>query len=82
MNTIEKSFDELDVEQVNFKSGDWIWGNGGFPQKDDEYSISYIDESMIKTRYKLPECINYMLKTQHEWGDACRSRKIRDALGI
>jgi hypothetical protein len=82
MDRIEKSFTDLDIDAVDFQSGNWSWGCGGHPLRDNEYSISHVSAKLVETRYKLPECINYMLKRQYGFGDSERIGKIKKALGI
>ena len=55
---IEKTWKDLDWDAVNFESssvsnkpgaGQWAWGCGGLPHRDDEYSISHVDEKLVDT---------------------------------
>lgn len=82
MDRIEKDISEIHWDSVDFKSGSWSWGRGGLPLKDNEYSISYVSEELIETRYKLPQCINIMLRRTEEWGKTDAQGKMKRALGI
>ena len=82
MERIEKDFSELDWSKVDFQSGYWSWGRGGLPYKDSEYSINYTDDKLVQTRYKLPGCINDMLKNRYNSGTRDTKRAIQNVLGI
>lgn len=78
---IEKNWKDLDLEKVDFsQGGNWNWSRGGLPLLDYEYAISHYSENGTETRYKLPPCINKMLKQQYSLGANEARRKIRSAL--
>ncbi len=81
MAEFEKSHTELDWDLVDFDS-DWTWGMGGHPLQHDEWAISYIDDALIETRYKMPSCINRMLKLRYKHGVDDKLRKIQIELEI
>ncbi len=91
MKRIEKSWEDLDFTKVNFQSssesddpeaGHWGWGRGGGPLKDQEFSISHVDEKLVETRYKMPPCINEMLINQRLHGAEEAKGAIKRALDI
>ena len=75
-----KEFNELDVDLVDFKDGRWGWGQGGHGLKDDEFTVSFVDDDLNETRYKVPTCICKMLKLQYKYGGDDAKRKIHAAL--
>jgi hypothetical protein len=86
----EKTWKDIDWEKVNFdgsavsddpEAGHWAWGCGGRPHEDNEYSISRVDDQLNEVRYKMPDCINRMLKVQGECAAEEAKRKIRSAMG-
>lgn len=85
---IEKSWEDLDWNAVNFKSsresdkpgaGHWCWGCGGFPLGDHEFSISYVDDDLVETCYKMPAPINEMLRLQEVHATEAAKREIESA---
>lgn len=81
-NRIEKSFKDLDFDQVDFQQRNWMFSKGGLPLSDDEWSISYIDKEGTEIRYKLPHCINQMINAVSKNSVDGFKSKIRDLLGI
>ncbi len=86
----EKTWKDLDCEKVNFEfssvskdpeAGHWGWGCGGAPHEDHEYSISRVDDQLSEVRYKMPDCINRMLRIQAEHAAEKARRDIRYAMG-
>jgi hypothetical protein len=82
MNRIEKPYTDLDWNSVYFGNGNWSWGNGGYPLDDNEFFIAHTDDKFVETRYKMPICINEMLKVQRRHGNDEKLRMIQSALGI
>lgn len=88
MDRIDKSWKELDFDEVDFRSraeggpGRWGYGQGGHPLQDQEWSISFIDENYTEIRYKMPSCINEMLSFQRQHGAEEVQSAIRKALDI
>ena len=75
---------------MNFKSsrvsddpnaGHWMWGRGGHPHGDHEFSISYVDDGLVETRYKMPPPINEMLRLQRDHGKQDAQREIKAEIG-
>jgi len=80
---IEKDFSEFPQDaKVDFSDGHWSWGRGGRPLGDWDFSISYTDDDLTQTRWKLPPCISTMLVSSERHGKEEAQRKIRSALGI
>lgn len=79
---IEKSITELDFDTVNFYSGQWTWGCGGHPLTDDEYSITHFAVDNVVSRYRLPECLNYIIRRSYNQGYQDALENARKALGI
>jgi hypothetical protein len=79
---VEKELKDLDASTVNFEDGHWTWGCGGHPLNDREYFISYTADGCSEIRYKLPECINQMLRLQYRYGGEHAMEEIRRALGV
>jgi hypothetical protein len=77
---IEKDLKDLDTSKVDFDDGHWCSGKGGFPLQDHEWSINYVDDDLIMTRYKLPQCINEMLANQYRFGYNQAKSEIINAL--
>jgi hypothetical protein len=84
MKRIEKDFSELDTSKVDFKGNDWTFSCGGYPSEDHDWAISHIadDEDMTETRYKLPKCLNEMVRTISRWGREEAEKTMRRALGL
>ena len=94
MDIIEKSWKDLDFDEVDFESKgkvQWSFGRGGYPLDDHEHSISRYEEKfnekykgndIEEIRYKLPQCINKMISLNKEWTKAEIQEDIRRALGI
>jgi hypothetical protein len=78
----EKELKDLDTSTVDFDNGEWTWGNGGHPLTDQDFFISHTDDGLTETRYKLPECISRMLRTQYRHGQEDAQVAVRAALGI
>lgn len=87
----EKTWKDIDWDAVNFKSsrqdpkdpnaGHWSWGRGGYPHNDWEYSISYVDDKLNETRYKMPEAISHMLRVASNCGKELAQREIKHIIG-
>lgn len=86
----EKTWKDLNWDAVNFESsqkskdpnaGHWGWGRGGSPHGDHEYSISYVDDELKETRYKMPAAISEMLRMAQEWGKEDAKKEIRAKIG-
>ena len=81
MTTI-KTWRDIDLNSVDFESQEWSYGMGGFPLNDGEWSIDHLDKDMNETRYRMPQCINIMLRRRYENGLNEAKSKIRSALGL
>lgn len=80
---IEKSWKELDFDEVVFEEGSfWNWGRGGAPLKDYEWHISHYDKDMQETRYKLPAILNEMLERRYKEGMEKKLQDIRNVLRL
>jgi len=86
----EKTWKDIDWDAVNFESsqkskdpnaGHWGWGRGGYPHGDYEYSISYVDDKLDETRYKMPAAISEMLRVASACGKDEAWRELRAKLG-
>jgi len=82
MNRIEKEFKDLDLDKVDLFSPRWYWGRGGLPLKDDEWFVTHLSEILQETRYKLPEFINYLLKSRYTDGQENVRNEIKKILNI
>ena len=82
MDRIEKSWKDLNFDEVDFDSGNWAWSCGGEPHKNFEFSICYVDEKLDEIRYKMPACISKMLMLQRKFGIDEAQNNIKHALGI
>jgi len=82
MDRIELDISDIDFESVDFNSGKWHWGCGGHPLQDHEWFIAYVDDDLVETRYKMPSCINKMLRMRYEYGQNDAKRSIQSALGL
>lgn len=79
----EKSWRELDFDKVKYDDNEgWFWGNGGHPLNDSETSISSYDAEGNEVRYKMPQCINNMLRRMYERGMQNTQERIKRALGF
>lgn len=86
MDRIEKNWTELNFDEVDFESGEWSFGCGGYPFQDGEYGISRhcheTESEVVEIRYKMPKCINKMLKRRYENGVVEQQDRVRKALGF
>jgi hypothetical protein len=82
VKTIIKPFKELDFDAVDFESGDWSYGRGGFPLEEDQWAISCVIEDFQEIRYPLPLFINQIINYRYVRGKEDAKAKIREALGI
>jgi hypothetical protein len=79
----DKSWRDLPFDEVKYDdNGEWGWGNGGYPPNDLETSISSYDAEGNEVRYKMPQCINIMLRRMYECGTQDTQERIKRALGI
>lgn len=79
---IEKDWKDLDFDKVDMDSGNWSWGRGGHPLSDYQYSISHVSDKLVETRYKMPLCINQMLKSNYGYGKQDIVNNLRKILQI
>lgn len=83
---IEKSYKDLNWEEVSFNKNEgsrnncWYWSCGGYPLFNNEWSINYIDDNLVETRYKMPDCINEMLNLCYKHGREESKREIQTSL--
>jgi len=82
MKRIEKNWSDLDFDTVDFDDGNWGFSSGGHPHNTGEWSICHADDDLNETRYKLPECINHMMRLQRKWGDDDAIGRIKHALRL
>ncbi len=79
----DKSWKELDFDEVDFDSGNWSWGSGGGPLSDNEHTISHVsDGDLHETRYKMPDCINNMMKTAYDGGKHDLQQKYKNLMDL
>lgn len=87
MKIIEKNWKDLDLDKVDFGTDvagntQWSFSAGGHPHGSDEWSIYTYTDDETQVRYKLPECINEMMRLQRKCGGDEATRRIRSTLGM
>lgn len=70
-----KSWKDLDFDAVDFNSG-WAWSRAG-----TSFSISHVDEDLAETEYKMPSCINSMLRQERRFGKESVRSEMKKVLG-
>lgn len=78
MNVIEKDWKALDWSRVDLRSDQWTWGRGGAPLLSDEWFVEFFpdDISAKPVRYKLPDCVSFMLSAAERDGREAFKREI------